>query len=107
MDRINKQEKSILIPCCKNSWFHQNCLQKFAYTSGVCFKCPMCNNKDKCYEILPKLGIYLPLKDADWEYDIETYEIEEDVPVVECDAENCLKNQFDYDNLLPLLWRNC
>lgn len=51
---------SILMPCCKNYWVHQSCLQKYAMTSGVHFKCPLCNNKTECHELLPRLGIYIP-----------------------------------------------
>lgn len=61
LTRVGK-EKSILIPCCKNSWFHQLCLQKFANTAGSWFKCPLCNDKKVCYEELPRLGIFLPTK---------------------------------------------
>lgn len=60
--RMNKKAKSILIPCCKNSWFHHSCLQTFANTAGVWFKCPLCNDKKVCYQVLPKHGVFLPEK---------------------------------------------
>jgi hypothetical protein len=57
-DKLNKKN-SILIPCCKNSWFHRKCLQKYALTSGYYhFKCPLCADRSKCIEQLPKLGMY-------------------------------------------------
>lgn len=60
MERISRLNKSILIPCCKNSWFHRTCLQKFATTAGDYFKCPLCNDKTQCLAELPRLGIFIP-----------------------------------------------
>lgn len=60
--RMNKKAKLILIPCCRNSWFHHSCLQTFSNTAGVWFKCPLCNDKKVCHQLLPKLGIFFPQK---------------------------------------------
>lgn len=105
MEKIDKKLKPILIPCCKNSWFHRDCLQRFANTSGVHFKCPLCNDKVQCQSELPKLGIFLPEKDADWEYDMD--QESEDERDKTCDAENCLvTNQISFDPGL-CFWKNC
>lgn len=88
MEKIGKMH-AILIPCCKNSWFHQSCLQKYAYSSGVYFKCPLCNDINTLKEKLPEMGIFLPEKDADWEFDYSAYQNLNETPDKICDAENC------------------
>lgn len=107
MEKIGKKSRPILIPCCKNSWFHHDCLQRFANTSGVYFKCPLCNDKDQCHSELPKLGFFLPVKDADWEYDMEAYQESEDDLEKICDAENCFVSNQTYFDPSLCLWRNC
>jgi PHD-like zinc-binding domain/Ring finger domain len=105
MENILK-DKAILIPCCKNSWFHKTCLQKFANTSGVFFKCPLCNDKDKCVKQLPRLGIFLPEKDADWEFDMSAYEdLYENESNKICEAVNCRNFASFQDS--PWLWKLC
>jgi G2/M phase-specific E3 ubiquitin-protein ligase len=104
MEKVGKSRR-ILIPCCKNSWFHQSCLQKFASTSGVFFKCPLCNDTEICKEKLPLMGIYIPEKDADWEFDFEAYEnLNETVEKI-CDSEDCQSDESFSD--FPHLWKLC
>lgn len=99
-----KTVKSILIPCCKNSWYHHSCLQHFATSAGVYFKCPLCNDTSRCEEILPKLGIFLPEKDADWEFEGDAY-INETRDKI-CDFENCTTFHQIYKDF-PWLWKIC
>lgn len=47
-------------PCCRNGWFHRNCLQKFAKTAGYFFKCPLCNDEKKFRCELTIRGIFIP-----------------------------------------------
>jgi hypothetical protein len=48
-------------PCCKhNAWFHRECVQDLALSSGYFFRCPLCNNVDKFKSIMLNLGIYIP-----------------------------------------------
>lgn len=100
-DKLVKK-KSILLPCCKNSWFHKNCLQKYAYTSGYYhFKCPLCADREKCIEELPKMGIFMPMRDAQWELDNDFADMAIP-PEVTC--EFCDSNEGAEDNHL---WKMC
>lgn len=105
LSSVKKTEHLILIPCC-NNWFHHKCLQKFAFSSGSCFKCPLCNDKDKCCERLPELGVFLPEKDCDWELSgiifQETLENEDRA----CDA-NCWRLDLPIFREAPSLWKIC
>ena len=54
-------------PCC-GRYYHKDCLQKFAYSSGEQhFKCAACNDAKKMSKMAREVGVYLPHKDADWE----------------------------------------
>lgn len=104
-ETVKSKEHPILIPCCKNSWFHQLCLQKFANTSGVFFKCPLCNDKTTCIKKLSLRGIFIPDKDADWELDFHSWEDFLEVEKV-CDSENCLMTAESYQED-PWNWKIC
>ncbi|NXD05794.1 G2E3 ligase, partial [Nothocercus nigrocapillus] len=54
-------------PCCKNAWFHRECLQYHALSAGVFFfRCSVCNNKDKFQKEMLRMGIHIPEnKDSD------------------------------------------
>lgn len=100
-DKLVKK-KSILIPCCKNSWFHRNCLQKYAFTSGYYhFKCPLCSDRAKCVEKLPKMGIFMPIRDAQWELDDDFADMAAP-PEVTCEL--CDSNEGAEENHL---WKMC
>ncbi|XP_066468208.1 G2/M phase-specific E3 ubiquitin-protein ligase [Tiliqua scincoides] len=85
-------------PCCKNAWFHRDCLQCQALSAGVFFfRCPVCNNKDKFQNEMLRMGIYIPEKDASWELEENAYQ---DLLQCyqHCDARRCLcKNGRDYN----------
>lgn len=57
-----------------NRRFHSACLQKLALRSGQAhYKCPACSDQDLFKKESIRMGIYLPVKDADWELDEEFY----------------------------------
>ncbi|KAL5008056.1 hypothetical protein ScPMuIL_013637 [Solemya velum] len=61
-------DQTLRSPCCRNSWFHRNCVQRFATSAGLYFfKCPLCNNKDSFQDEMLNMGIYIPDQDAAWE----------------------------------------
>ncbi|XP_074853012.1 G2/M phase-specific E3 ubiquitin-protein ligase isoform X2 [Carettochelys insculpta] len=84
-------------PCCKNAWFHRDCLQYQALSAGIFFfRCTVCNNKDKFQNEMLRMGIHIPEKDASWELEENAYQ---DLlqPYQHCDARTCLcKNGRDY-----------
>lgn len=98
-------DKFIFVPCC-NHWFHRNCLQKFANTSGVFFKCPLCNDKDQCHEKLPKLGIFLSEKDTDWEFEDDAVGDLIELSKA-CESSECLLNATVSYEEFPWLWKIC
>uniref|UniRef100_F7BSS9 G2/M-phase specific E3 ubiquitin protein ligase n=1 Tax=Monodelphis domestica TaxID=13616 RepID=F7BSS9_MONDO len=62
-------------PCCKNAWFHRDCLQVQALSAGkFFFKCPLCNNNDKFQSEMLRMGIHIPEKDASWELEENAYQ---------------------------------
>ncbi|XP_067014862.2 G2/M phase-specific E3 ubiquitin-protein ligase [Anabrus simplex] len=62
-------------PCCsKNTWFHRNCVQAFAMSSGYFFKCPQCNDKSHFEKAMLQYGIFIPEQDASWELEPHAYE---------------------------------
>lgn len=102
-ERLYKTRKSILIPCCKNSYFHRLCLQKYAHTSGYYhLKCPLCGDKDVCIKQLPKMGIFIPVRDAQWELDDDFRDMASP-PLLFC--ENCDNKIKNSDK--PYLWKMC
>lgn len=79
-------------PCCKNSWFHKICLQKYALSAGLYFfKCPLCNNSKQFVTEMKTHGISIPDKDASWELEENAYE--ELLLHPECDATVCLSTK--------------
>ncbi|EMP26738.1 G2/M phase-specific E3 ubiquitin-protein ligase [Chelonia mydas] len=85
-------------PCCKNAWFHRDCLQYQALSAGVFFfRCTVCNNKDKFQNEMLRMGIHIPEKDASWELEENAYQ---DLlqRYQHCDARRCLcRNGRDYN----------
>ncbi|XP_008101116.3 G2/M phase-specific E3 ubiquitin-protein ligase isoform X1 [Anolis carolinensis] len=62
-------------PCCKNAWFHRECLQCQALSAGVFFfRCPVCNNTEKFQSEMLRMGIHIPEKDASWELEENAYQ---------------------------------
>ncbi|XP_063501993.1 G2/M phase-specific E3 ubiquitin-protein ligase isoform X3 [Symphalangus syndactylus] len=48
-------------PCCKNAWFHRDCLQVQAINAGVFFfRCTICNNSDIFQKEMLRMGIHIP-----------------------------------------------
>uniref|UniRef100_A0A8C3Y524 G2/M-phase specific E3 ubiquitin protein ligase n=1 Tax=Catharus ustulatus TaxID=91951 RepID=A0A8C3Y524_CATUS len=62
-------------PCCKNAWFHRECLQYQALSAGIFFfRCTVCNNKDKFQKEMLRMGIHIPERDASWELEENAYQ---------------------------------
>uniref|UniRef100_A0A8C9UIN8 G2/M-phase specific E3 ubiquitin protein ligase n=1 Tax=Spermophilus dauricus TaxID=99837 RepID=A0A8C9UIN8_SPEDA len=62
-------------PCCKNAWFHRDCLQVQAINAGVFFfRCTICSNTDIFQEEMLRMGIHIPEKDASWELEENAYQ---------------------------------
>ncbi|XP_055989585.1 G2/M phase-specific E3 ubiquitin-protein ligase isoform X1 [Sorex fumeus] len=62
-------------PCCKNAWFHRDCLQVQAINAGMFFfRCTICNNTDVFQKEMLRMGIHIPEKDASWELEENAYQ---------------------------------
>ncbi|XP_055496646.1 G2/M phase-specific E3 ubiquitin-protein ligase isoform X2 [Leucoraja erinacea] len=62
-------------PCCKNTWFHRQCLQHQALSAGMFFfRCTICNNKDEFQKEMLRLGIHIPERDASWELEENAFQ---------------------------------
>uniref|UniRef100_A0A8C5Z7J0 PHD-type domain-containing protein n=1 Tax=Marmota marmota marmota TaxID=9994 RepID=A0A8C5Z7J0_MARMA len=62
-------------PCCKNAWFHRDCLQVQAINAGVFFfRCTICSNTDTFQKEMLRMGIHIPEKDASWELEENAYQ---------------------------------
>ncbi|XP_048218789.1 G2/M phase-specific E3 ubiquitin-protein ligase isoform X4 [Perognathus longimembris pacificus] len=62
-------------PCCKNAWFHRDCLQVQAINAGIFFfRCTICNNSEIFQKEMLKMGIHIPEKDASWELEENAYQ---------------------------------
>ncbi|RLW10231.1 hypothetical protein DV515_00002176 [Chloebia gouldiae] len=85
-------------PCCKNAWFHRECLQYQALSAGIFFfRCTVCNNKDKFQKEMLRMGIHIPERDASWELEENAYQ---DLLhcYQHCDVKRCLcKKGRDYN----------
>uniref|UniRef100_A0A182Q586 PHD-type domain-containing protein n=1 Tax=Anopheles farauti TaxID=69004 RepID=A0A182Q586_9DIPT len=89
-DEMGPYEKisSIRAPCCKNGWFHQQCLARYAQTAGYFFKCPLCKNEDTFLAEIPLRGVFVPERDAAWELEPNAFQ-EQLIRPTACDAEKC------------------
>ncbi len=58
---IAKPSNDVLwAPCCKENWFHRNCIQRLALKySGELFKCPICYDKGFFTQEMKRMGIYV------------------------------------------------
>ncbi|KAK7879769.1 hypothetical protein WMY93_033559 [Mugilogobius chulae] len=76
-------------PSCHSSWFHRDCVQRQAHSSGLFFfRCTLCNNKDQFQEEMLRLGIHIPERDASWE--LESGAFSELLEVYRsCDSVSC------------------
>jgi G2/M phase-specific E3 ubiquitin-protein ligase len=93
---VKSYPNAILIPCCKNSWFHKKCLQKYAQTAGqTLFKCPLCGNK--CIEELKLMGIFFPNRDALWEFDESAFGDMYSPANIICESNNCAEPSMNSD----------
>ncbi|XP_060685008.1 G2/M phase-specific E3 ubiquitin-protein ligase isoform X1 [Hemiscyllium ocellatum] len=84
-------------PCCKNTWFHRQCVQYQSLSAGMFFfKCTICNNKDEFQKEMLRMGIHVPEKDASWELEENAFQ-ELLQRYQRCDARRCLcKNGREY-----------
>ncbi|GFO07348.1 G2/m phase-specific e3 ubiquitin-protein ligase [Plakobranchus ocellatus] len=58
----------ISTPCCKRTYFHHRCIQKYALSAGMhYFKCPLCNASKDFQKAMLLNGIFIPDRDASWE----------------------------------------
>ncbi|XP_048455853.1 G2/M phase-specific E3 ubiquitin-protein ligase isoform X2 [Rhincodon typus] len=77
-------------PCCKNTWFHRQCVQYQSLSAGMFFfKCTICNNKDEFQKEMLRMGIHVPEKDASWELEENAFQ-ELLHRYQRCDAKRCL-----------------
>ncbi|XP_005001439.3 G2/M phase-specific E3 ubiquitin-protein ligase isoform X1 [Cavia porcellus] len=85
-------------PCCKNAWFHRDCVQVQAINAGVFFfRCTICNNSDIFQKEMLRMGIHIPEKDASWELEENAYQ-ELLEPYEHCDVRRCrCKEGRDYN----------
>ncbi|XP_012920760.1 G2/M phase-specific E3 ubiquitin-protein ligase isoform X2 [Heterocephalus glaber] len=85
-------------PCCKNAWFHRDCVQVQAINAGVFFfRCTICNNSDIFQKEMLRMGIHIPEKDASWELEENAYQ-ELLEPYERCDIRRCrCKEGRDYN----------
>ncbi|KFP02473.1 G2/M phase-specific E3 ubiquitin-protein ligase, partial [Calypte anna] len=85
-------------PCCKNAWFHRECLQYQALSAGIFFfRCTVCSNMDKFQKEMLRMGIHIPERDASWELEENAYQ---DLLQCyqHCDIRRCLcKKGRDYN----------
>lgn len=77
-------------PSCHSSWFHRECVQRQAHSSGLFFfRCTLCNNKEQFQEEMQRMGIHVPERDASWELESGAY-----MELLEvyrrCDALSCV-----------------
>ncbi|NXO02024.1 G2E3 ligase, partial [Rhinopomastus cyanomelas] len=77
-------------PCCKNAWFHRECLQYQALSAGIYFfRCTVCNDQAKFQKEMLRMGIHIPEKDASWELEENAYQ-ELLQCYQHCDVKRCL-----------------
>lgn len=77
-------------PSCHSSWFHRNCVQRQAHSSGLFFfRCTLCSNKEQFQQEMLRMGIYIPERDASWELESGAYSDLLEV-YSRCDALSCV-----------------
>uniref|UniRef100_A0A8C2XFB8 G2/M-phase specific E3 ubiquitin protein ligase n=1 Tax=Cyclopterus lumpus TaxID=8103 RepID=A0A8C2XFB8_CYCLU len=77
-------------PSCHASWFHRDCVQRQAHSSGLFFfRCTLCSNKEIFQEEMLRMGIFIPERDASWELEANAYSELLEV-YKRCDALVCL-----------------
>lgn len=75
--------------CCKsNVILHSNCIRQMALSAGYFTKCPGCNNDSKFINTIKAWGIFVPERDASWEWDRNAFS---ELLYVhsKCDQKNC------------------
>lgn len=87
-EKTTKKFRSILIPCCKNAWFHRKCLQQYALNAGLFYKCPLCGDKESKAS-LKLLGIFFPTRDAAWELEENAFSEFVQPLQLYCESERC------------------
>ncbi|KAL7035365.1 hypothetical protein ACKWTF_008340 [Chironomus riparius] len=100
---IKKFPDAVLSPCCRNSWFHKKCMQKYALSSALLFKCPLCGSKKT--EEWMKLGIFFPIRDAAWELEENAYQEFYEPIKLSCEDMKC-KNKCLHAGEMHM-WRLC
>ncbi|XP_068456997.1 G2/M phase-specific E3 ubiquitin-protein ligase isoform X4 [Clinocottus analis] len=79
-------------PSCHTSWFHRDCVQRQAHSSGLFFfRCTLCSNKERFQEEMLRMGICIPERDASWELEANAYSELLEV-YTRCDALACLSS---------------
>lgn len=73
-------------PKVEYSWYHRDCLQKYAYEAGYYFKCPHCHEKKEFPNYARMRGIFVPMRDASWEIDRTYFK---DLHGCSCSVKNC------------------
>ncbi|KAL1459985.1 hypothetical protein WDU94_011927 [Cyamophila willieti] len=87
---VNYSTSSLWAPCCKKYYYHRDCVQQLAFTSGgYHFRCPLCNNESQFKIAMQKCGIFVPIRDALWETEPNAFS-ELYVEHNQCDTEPCL-----------------
>ncbi|EDW07551.1 G2/M phase-specific E3 ubiquitin-protein ligase [Drosophila mojavensis] len=87
--------------CCKNGWYHKDCLQRYANSAGYFFKCPLCNDVNQ-FKMVTFWGISVPNRDASWE-DNDAYADQMEIPL-DCVAQNCVNAAGRKGSLQTLLY---
>ncbi|XP_050067414.1 PHD finger protein 7-like [Anopheles maculipalpis] len=85
---------------CSDGFFHRECVQRFAYTSGYNFKCPLCWNK--CFRRhAADSGIFIPQRESAWEREPGAFK---DLHKRKCTADRCVlvnsRNKADVSQLV-------
>ncbi|XP_027488217.1 G2/M phase-specific E3 ubiquitin-protein ligase-like, partial [Corapipo altera] len=58
-----KTFNTMVCPACKTTWFHRDCIQGQALSSGILsFQCPLCRNIDTFVKDMFTMGIRMPLR---------------------------------------------
>ncbi|EDV46782.1 mucin-22 [Drosophila erecta] len=94
----------IYAPCCRNGWFHRNCLQRYANSAGYFFKCPLCNNLEVFRKVV-LMGISVLNQDATWETDPDAF-VDQFHRDLVCTAEKCFAVSGRDDTSATLLYCN-